>query len=48
MGVMAMVFETLIEGEMLLEFAEMRETVMLNTLFRKGDSRKVTYDSGGN
>ena len=37
-----------IEGEMLLEFAEARQLVVLNTMFRKDDAKKVTYESGGN
>jgi len=37
-----------IEGEVLLEFAEAKELVVLNTMFQKEDSRKVTYVSGGN
>ena len=36
------------EGEMLLEFADAMELVVLNTWFTKNDSKKVTYDSGGN
>jgi len=37
-----------IEGEMLLEFAEAKELVILNTAFKKRDSNKVTYVSGDN
>ena len=29
----------------MLEFAEMRELGVLNTMFRKENSKKVTYDS---
>ena len=36
------------EGEMLLEFADAMELVVLNTWFTKNESKKVTYDSGGN
>jgi hypothetical protein len=36
-----------VEGEMLLEFAEAKELVVLNTMFRKEEGRKVTYSSGG-
>jgi len=37
-----------IEGEMLLEFAEAKQLVVLNTAFKKRDSNKVTYVSGEN
>src|SRR5260221_942362 len=36
-----------VEGEMLLEFACAMELVVANTWFKKEDSKKVTYDSGG-
>src|SRR6184192_366314 len=36
------------EGEMLLEFADVMELVVLNTWFTKNESKKVTYESGGN
>src|SRR6059036_3977231 len=36
------------EGEMLLEFAGAMKLVVLNTWFTKSESKKVTYDSGGN
>src|SRR2546425_6163332 len=36
------------EGEMLLEFADAMELVVLNTWFTKNESKKVTYESGGN
>ena len=35
------------EGEMLLEFAEAMGMAVVNTWFRKSNSRKVTYESGG-
>src|SRR5437899_11255467 len=37
-----------VEGEMLLEFAGAMKLVVLNTWFTKSESKKVTYDSGGN
>ena len=36
------------EGEMLLEFADAMKLVVLNTWFTKNESKKVTYESGGN
>ena len=36
-----------VEGEMLLEFAEARGMMVLNTWFDKEDSKKVSYESGG-
>src|SRR3989441_10732850 len=36
------------EGEMLLEFADAMKLVVLNTWFTKSESKKVTYESGGN
>src|SRR3989442_1313419 len=36
------------EREMLLEFADAMELVVLNTWFTKNESKKVTYESGGN
>src|SRR6266516_3352297 len=36
------------EGEMLLEFADAMNLVVLNTWFTKNGPKKVTYDSGGN
>src|SRR5206468_11383182 len=36
------------EGEMLLKFAGAMKFVVLNTWFTKNESKKVTYDSGGN
>ena len=35
------------EGEMLLEFVDAMELVVVNTLFTKNDSKKITYESGG-
>src|SRR5881628_469925 len=37
-----------LEGKMLLEFAEAKELVVLNTAFKKRDLNKVTYASGDN
>src|SRR5437899_9030657 len=37
-----------VEGEMLLECAGAKKLVVLNTWFTKNESKKVTYDSGGN
>src|SRR5437899_3981827 len=36
------------EGEMLLEFADAMKLAVLNTWFTKNESKKVTYESGGN
>src|SRR5437899_10142420 len=36
------------EGEMLLEFAGAMKLVVLSTWFTKSETKKVTYDSGGN
>ena len=36
-----------VEGEMVLEFAVARELIVVNTWFEKEESRKVSYDSGG-
>lgn len=36
------------EGEMLLEFAVAMDLVVSNTYFMKSDSKKSTYESGGN
>ena len=36
-----------VEGEMLLEFAVAMELCLVNTWFRKEESKKVTYESGG-
>src|SRR6266516_5497144 len=36
------------EGEMLLEFADAMNLIVLNTWFTKNGPKKVTYDSGGN
>src|SRR6267154_3205644 len=36
------------EGEMLLEFADAMKLVVLNTWFTKNETKKVTYESGGN
>ena len=36
-----------VEGEMLLELASAMELTVVNTYFKKEDSRKVTYESGG-
>src|SRR5207247_6065669 len=36
------------EGEMLLEFADAMKLVVLDTWFTKNESKKVTYESGGN
>ena len=33
---------------MLLEFADSHSLVITNTCFAKVDSKKITYDSGGN
>lgn len=35
------------EGELLLEFADAMELVVMNTWFQKPESRLVTYESGG-
>ena len=37
-----------LEGEVLLEFADSHSLVITNTCFTKVDSKKVTYESGGN
>ena len=37
-----------IEGEVLLEFADSPSFIITNTCFTKVDSKKVTYESGGN
>src|SRR3989442_13122960 len=36
------------EGEVVLEFADAMKLVVLNTWFTKNESKKVTYESGGN
>jgi hypothetical protein len=36
------------EGEMLLEFAMAMDLVVCNTFFVKQDTKKITYESGGN
>src|SRR5206468_9833982 len=36
------------EGERLLEFADAMKLVVLNTWFTKNESKKVSYESGGN
>src|SRR5207245_10438078 len=36
------------EGEMLLEFADAMQLVILNTWFQKDKSRLVTFESAGN
>jgi hypothetical protein len=36
-----------VEGELLLEFADAMKLVVSNTWFKKDDSKKVTYESGG-
>jgi hypothetical protein len=36
-----------VEGEMLLELASALELVVVNTCFKKRDSQKVTFESGG-
>ena len=37
-----------LEGEVLLEFADSHSLVTTNTCFTKVDSKKITYESGGN
>ena len=37
-----------VEGKMLLEFCDEKELCVVNTWFRKGEKRKVTYSAGGN
>ena len=37
-----------LEGEVSLEFADSHSLVITNTCFTKVDSKKITYDSGGN
>ena len=37
-----------LEREMILEFARAMEMVVCNTLFKKEERKKVTYESGGN
>ena len=36
------------EGELLMEFAEARDLVVVNTWFMKKEKQMVTYESGGN
>ena len=36
-----------LEGELLLEFAEDRDLVVVNTWFMKKEKQMVTYESGG-
>ena len=36
-----------VEGEMLLELASALDLVVVNTCFKKRDSQKVTFESGG-
>ena len=35
------------EGELLLEFACAMDLVIANTMFNKGEEKKITYESGG-
>jgi len=37
-----------IEGDMLLEFADSKDLVVLNTMFSMKNAKKITFDSGGN
>jgi hypothetical protein len=37
-----------LEGELLLEFAEVMNLIVTNTWFQKGDRQKITYESGAN
>ena len=37
-----------VEGKMLLEFCDEKELCVVNTWFRKGEKRKVTYSAGRN
>jgi hypothetical protein len=37
-----------LEGEMLLEFADLHSLMVANTWFTKDDSKKITYESGEN
>ena len=37
-----------VEGEMLLELAQSRGLIVANTWYDKGETRKVSYESGGN
>jgi hypothetical protein len=36
-----------LEGEMILEFADVHKLAVMNTWFMKEDTKKISYESGG-